>query len=106
MSSIPKPGYEVFPLVYVLELENERYYVGITYNLNLRLAQHWAGEGAVWTRSHPPLKLLEVHQNRTEEDVTLDMMLKYGYERVRGGPWTQMTLKKPPLKMFEYTRRS
>eukprot|EP01050_Picozoa_sp_SAG11_P060222 SAG11_NODE_39463_length_231_cov_17.378788_1_plen_38_part_10 len=36
-------GIVIEPVVYVLKLENDKYYVGITYNFNLRYAQHECG---------------------------------------------------------------
>ena len=56
-------GILVEPLVYCLKLENENYYIGITYNFNLRYAQHECGEGAKWTRRHKPIGVVEIIPN-------------------------------------------
>jgi predicted GIY-YIG superfamily endonuclease len=37
--------------VYVLLLKNAHLYVGITDNFKKRIGQHFAGKGAVWTKS-------------------------------------------------------
>ena len=79
----------VSPLIYVLECEEGKYYIGITFDFNKRLAQHLAGKGAKWTRLYPPLRVVEiVHNGATlamENEVTLRYMNQYGAENVRGG---------------------
>jgi hypothetical protein len=50
----------VQPCVYVLKLECDKYYIGITYNINLQYAQHLSGIGAKWTRLYKPLCILEI----------------------------------------------
>ena len=92
----------IFSLVYVLELENDKYYVGVTTNLNLRYCQHVTGRGgAKWTRLHKPLRILsvEVGDRKVEREKTLEMMREHGWQNVRGGGWSQVNLKKPqPLR--------
>ena len=44
----------IYPAVYVLELEGGNYYVGMSHNLSQRLAQHFSGNGAKWTKLHKP----------------------------------------------------
>jgi predicted GIY-YIG superfamily endonuclease len=83
----------VCPLIYVLKCEDDCYYVGITYNFNLRLAQHLNGSGANWTRLHKPVSVIEIiHEGATrsmETDVTKKYMELFGREKVRGGSWTR-----------------
>lgn len=43
--------------MYILLCNNGTYYTGSTTNLELRMQQHFAGEGANYTRKHPPTKL-------------------------------------------------
>ncbi|MBB5395135.1 GIY-YIG nuclease family protein [Mucilaginibacter sp. AK015] len=74
--------------VYVLLLKNAHFYVGITDNLQRRIAEHFAGKGAEYTKRYQPLEVLEVFPNATyllETKVTRDYMNKYGKDRVRGG---------------------
>jgi len=84
----------VSPIVYVLELEDEKYYVGITYNLNIRLAQHIGGTGAKWTRLHKPKKVIEIIHcditSTTENEVTRKYKELYGDANVRGGSYTKV----------------
>ena len=44
--------------MYILRCSNGKYYTGSTKDLDLRLAQHQAGEGANYTKSHLPVKLV------------------------------------------------
>ena len=44
--------------MYILECANGSYYTGSTSNLELRMAQHQAGEGANHTKKHLPVKLV------------------------------------------------
>jgi len=44
--------------VYILECADGSYYVGSTTSLDLRLAQHQAGDGAAYTRRRRPVRLV------------------------------------------------
>ena len=95
-------GIVVEPLVYCLKLEDEKFYVGITYNFNLRYAQHSCGQGAKWTRKYKPIEVLEILPNactELENVKTKEYMLKYGWENVRGGHWCKLEYKSPPAML-------
>ena len=85
------------PCVYVLALEDNCWYVGITLNLNVRMGQHWMGCGAKWTRIHKPVSVAELIYPATREmenQVTLRYIELYGKERVKGGSWCRVS--EPP----------
>ncbi len=87
--------------VYTLLLENNKYYVGFTNrNVNIRFQEHIDGDGSKWTRIYKPLQLINVIPGdlQTENEVTLQMMEKYGWRNVRGGSWCQVNLKYRPGK--------
>ena len=44
--------------VYLIECRDGSVYTGIAVDVTRRYAQHTAGKGARYTRSHPPLRLL------------------------------------------------
>ncbi len=44
--------------MYILECGNGSYYTGSTTNLDLRIAQHNAGEGSNHTKKHLPVRLV------------------------------------------------
>jgi len=48
---------------YILECSDKSFYAGITNNLKLRLAEHNAGKGALWTSIRRPVKLVYAEQN-------------------------------------------
>jgi predicted GIY-YIG superfamily endonuclease len=88
------------PILYILKLKDDKYYIGITLNLNQRLAQHFSGEGSQFTKKYKPLEVLKVIYNNDineeyENNLTLEYMEKYGWENVRGGYYTRLVIKKP-----------
>lgn len=44
--------------VYILQCTDGSYYVGQTVNLEMRIAQHQAGEGSDWTKRRLPVELV------------------------------------------------
>ncbi|KEQ21676.1 GIY-YIG nuclease family protein [Paenibacillus tyrfis] len=59
-----------------------------------RLKKHFNGKGSVWTRQHPPIKIVEKIQlgevtyskaEEVENEITLKYMKNYGWKNVRGG---------------------
>ena len=95
--------------VYVLLLEGDReansyyYYVGFSYDLERRIAQHFMGRGSLFTIEHPPVKILEVMDGtrKLENVVTIAYMCRHTYQRVRGGSWTSLELKSMPSPMAQ-----
>lgn len=86
--------------VYVLELENGRYYVGRTSNFIQRMNEHFKEGGALYTKKYRPIKIKEVIAEKTkydERDKTLEYMEKYGWENVRGYAWCRENLSKKPI---------
>ena len=83
-----------YPALYVLRLEDDCYYVGMSYNLNFRWSQHWMGSGAKWTRLHKPVEVIKVIYPATEKGienrVTLEYMELYGKEKVKGGSYCKV----------------
>jgi predicted GIY-YIG superfamily endonuclease len=81
--------------IYILELENKKYYVGRTTNPNFRLEQHFNNSGSQWTKKYKPLKILELIpncDNYDEEKYTIKYMEKYGINNVRGGSFCEIKL--------------
>jgi len=82
--------------VYTLQLENGKYYVGNTNDLNGRLKEHRNGNGSEWTRLHKVIKVysskqVPISQSLAEETKqTSEMMLKFGPNNVRGAEYTSI----------------
>lgn len=90
--------------VYILALEAGKYYVGATSDLNRRIRSHRQGNGAKWTQRYSVIEIAAASHDvmdwkAVEKEVTLRMMAKYGWENVRGGPWTQTDLSAPPTAL-------
>lgn len=86
--------------VYVLKLQNGKYYVGKTIDLASRLRQHFSGNGSAWTQLHPPVKLLRVFENvaaSREDEITMQYMAEFGWQNVRGGSYCDVNLSKRSL---------
>lgn len=81
--------------LYVLQLENGKYYVGKSADVMKRYEQHKTGSGSAWTQKYKPVKMLmcrELNGDHDENNVTKDYMKKYGINNVRGGSYTQVSL--------------
>jgi len=48
--------------LYLLECADGSYYCGIAVDVNKRFADHLAGKGAAYTRSHRPVRILASQQ--------------------------------------------
>jgi len=85
--------------VYILELENNKYYVGYTENFDSRMISHFGGNGSKWTKLHKPITVMEVSRgSKNDEDrKTIEMMVRYGYENVRGGRYCKCEMLKEPM---------
>tara|TARA_Y100001958_G_C21248511_1_gene581347 strand:+ start:2586 stop:3167 length:582 start_codon:yes stop_codon:yes gene_type:complete len=86
--------------VYVLKLENDKYYVGESTNVEKRIWAHKNDNGSAWTKKHEveaQISGVEVTNNFNELAQTLEMMRVYGIDNVRGSLFT----KPFPLDRFE-----
>jgi len=88
--------------VYILALENEKYYVGISRDVYKRYYEHVNRKGAHFTRIHHPVGLVCMRElncwskelaEQEETKMTLFMMTLFGVENVRGGDYFQADFK-------------
>lgn len=81
---------------YVLECVENKYYVGIAYNLEKRILQHILSgkRSAIFTKIYKPIKCIATYDLNTESKdeaelfenlLTVHYAKKYGYENVAGG---------------------
>jgi predicted GIY-YIG superfamily endonuclease len=81
--------------LYILELTGGNYYVGKSADVIKRFGQHKSGSGSAWTKKHTPIKILEtrpITSAHDENNVTKDLMKKYGVDKVRGGAYTAVDM--------------
>jgi hypothetical protein len=85
-------------VIYTLELERGKYYVGKT-NIPFaeRFKQHCSGEGSAWTREYRPIREVPNSQylstsTHDEDNTTVDVMIRHGIDNVRGGMYSMMVL--------------
>lgn len=94
-------------LVYVLNLEKGKFYVGKTTDLEKRLREHKSGyKSSSWTKKYKPLGVHKIYENCDgfdEDKITVKYMTKYGIPNVRGGPYVTIIL--PPEIIDHITLR-
>jgi cellular nucleic acid-binding protein len=81
--------------IYILELENKKYYVGKTTNPNFRIDSHFNSNGSAWTKKYKPIRLYQLIpdcDDYDEDKYTKIYMDKYGIDNVRGGTYSQINL--------------
>ncbi len=89
-------------IVYALALEDGCFYVGQSCKFIERVAAHFDGKGSAWTRRHRPVAVLCAKTVRTrdwkvaerfENRLTVFLMAKHGWQKVRGGFWSNICEK-------------
>jgi len=86
-------------VVYIVKLENGKWWVGKTTNVERRLKKIRKGIGPPWTIINRMKKLEEIRKNADLKEVTLEYMQLYGWENVRGYAWSQWNMKRPPKEL-------
>lgn len=81
-------------VIYVLELNDGKCYVGKTDNLEQRLRYHKADTNTTsWTNLHRFKSLLRTYdESETEDFYTIKYMAEYGIDNVRGGSFCAINL--------------
>ena len=90
--------------IYVLQLQNDKYYIGKTLNPHFRFETHFTNNGSEWTKLHKPIKILELIpncDNYDEDKYTYKYMDKYGIDNVRGGSYTSPILDKETINQLK-----
>ena len=88
--------------LYILQ-SDDKYYVGITYNLVTRMKNHFRGIGSKCTNKtfHTLAGVYELsthskHQFQKENELTLQLASLFGWARVNGGKWTTRQVRPSP----------
>lgn len=83
--------------IYVLKLEQGKYYCGKTNDIDVRMTQHCNGFGSSWTKKYKPIEIMYVYASTScfdEDKTTKELMMKYGIQNVRGGSYITEYLPK------------
>jgi cellular nucleic acid-binding protein len=81
--------------IYILQLQNGKYYVGKTSNPSFRLEQHFNAEGSSWTKKYKPISLIDIIpdcDDYDEDKYTIQFMERYGINNTRGGSFCEIKL--------------
>jgi cellular nucleic acid-binding protein len=96
--------------IYVLKLENNKYYVGKTSKpVNERYDEHLNGKGSEWTKLYKPIKIKETKTSADqfdEDKYTKIYMAKYGIDNVRGGSYVRQELPQYQMEALKTEIRS
>jgi len=87
--------------IYILQLEQGKYYVGKTINPSFRLDSHFNSNGSAWTKLYKPIKMVELIPNcddYDEDKYTKMFMDKYGVDNVRGGSFVSIELEESTIQ--------
>ena len=89
---------EAWGWVYILKLQDNGWYVGYSADPETRIACHFLGRGARWTQLHPPIAVesLQPGTKKLEDVITIALMVKQGFQRVRGGQYVIVDMPAPP----------
>ena len=90
--------------IYILKLENNKYYIGKTYQSENKLKQYFNSPCSVWRKQYKPVKVLEFidNCNKCDEDkYTLEYMEKYGINKVRGGSYRETKLNEKQIETIK-----
>lgn len=90
--------------IYILKLEENRYYVGKSKDIDNRYEQHISNDGSSWTQKFKPIEIIKVINNcdSFEEDKQVKQLMSiYGIDNVRGGSYTKINLTEEEKKLLQ-----
>ena len=95
--------------IYILRLEQNKFYVGMTKRNIERIWEHIDGKGAAWTKKYPPCEGNEILyfeeglDPSDENRKTIEMMKRFGIHNVRGGDYCRV--KMPSIEVARLRRK-
>ena len=91
-------------IIYVLRLENHKFYVGRTNDLHERISAHLSGNGCEFTKRYKMKKVIEIIESNDifdEYKFTKKYMSSFGIPNVRGGSYTTLSLDESTIKFLQ-----
>ena len=95
----------VAPCVMALELENGRYYIAITRNVNEFIAKLRVCQGPMWVRNNPLRRVVELEcdgNGHSLTNMTINYIHKYGHDNVRSSLNSSLTQPEAPKFYTEF----
>lgn len=94
-------------VVYVLKLQNGKWWIGETKNLKSRIKKYKEGKDNEWIAEHPLISIESVELDGDLTESTLVYMKKYGMDNVRSTCYTENTPEiYIPRKILNYVSRA
>ncbi|AOM63409.1 hypothetical protein [Heterosigma akashiwo virus 01] len=89
--------------LYILTLENNKFYIGRSTNVYKRINDHFNNDGTLWTRLYHPkgFKIVEDCKSYDEFEYTIEYMKKYGINSVRGSIFCNIDLEPEDVAFIE-----
>ena len=90
--------------IYILQLEDGKFYVGKTNHTMQRFNQHNDGKGAKWTKKYPMVDIYDFHRDMRDSDenrITMQMIRQFGAANVRGGSWTKVDMSRAEIRSLD-----
>jgi hypothetical protein len=91
--------------IYILQLQQGKYYIGKTTNPSFRIDSHFNANGSAWTKKYAPIKVLELIpdcDDYDEDKHTKIYMDRYGIDNVRGGSFVQVKLDEATINHLSH----
>ena len=95
--------------LYILECEDNKWYVGKSTDVAKRFKQHTGGKGSEWTREYAPIRIAETRPITSpydETNVTKELMKRYGIDNVRGGAHASLELSEEVEDVIRHELRA
>lgn len=95
---------------YVLQLQNNKFYVGSSDSIYTRLMDHclMSASSSLWVRQHGPVqRVVEITRDCAKDDEaykTMEYMSMFGWHNVRGGAYCRTSMRAPPAALAEFVR--
>jgi predicted GIY-YIG superfamily endonuclease len=89
--------------IYILELEENKWYIGRTKNIDKRIDAHMSGNGSDFTKKFKVKSVYKIYSMKTnfdEDNKVKEYMMLYGVDNVRGGTYSTVNLSKEKKKFL------
>lgn len=87
--------------IYVLKLQQNKWYVGKSDCISKRYDQHVSGQGSSWTKTYRPVCVHQTFEDKTEDMIVISFMRRYGVENVRGGSFCNHVLSSSEVNVIQ-----